>query len=100
MPQVCAWLENLPHLSILFFIGLGTVTYWNKAGRRGRRAVTILAPLTHLISRGRFRDAIDFLVFVAVGCVVAWYLVRPETAQQGFAAGLGWTGLLSESKAD
>ena len=42
------------------------------------------------------RIRVEFIVFVMVGMVTCMLLTHPANTQQAFAAGLGWTGLLTE----
>lgn len=98
MLAACAW----PDWSIYktpVSVLLGAIAYWARSGRGGRRSARVLPlrSLTGLIPRTEWREAADFLIFVAMGYLVVWLLVNPDTPQQGFAAGAGWTGLLSEA---
>jgi hypothetical protein len=42
------------------------------------------------------RIRVEFLVFIVVGTVTCMILTQPANPQQAFAAGLGWTGLLTK----
>ena len=97
MSPVCVYLEHLPPYKIVLSVVLGAILYWSRAGKAGRQSVTPLRSLTQLISNKRWREAADMMVFVIIGCMVVMRVVEPGTPQQGFAAGLGWTGLLSET---
>lgn len=97
MLAACAW-PNLSIYKVPVSVVLGAVVYWARSGRGGRRSVRLLPlrSLTQLIPSAEWREAVDFAIFVAMGYLVVWLLVDPNTPQQAFAAGAGWTGLLSE----
>jgi hypothetical protein len=94
----CAW-PDLSTYKVPLSVVLGAIIYWARSGRGGRRSVRMLPlrSLTQLIPNVALREAVDFVIFVAMGCVLVWLLATPNTPQQGFAAGAGWTGLASEA---
>lgn len=89
--------ENWLQYKIVVSVLIGAILYWNRAGKGGRRSFLLLRSLTQLIPHRQWREAADMLVFVVIGCIIVLLVVEPSTPQQGFAAGLGWTGLLSEA---
>jgi hypothetical protein len=82
-------------LVVLGSIAAGSVIFWSVKGKKRLRPFAIPA-ITTFVPRGRWRNLAELMIFVLLGCVVSFILVSPATARQGFAAGLGWTGLLTE----
>ena len=78
------------------FTGLGAIVVW---GRLGPKKIRVFA-LSRLIEALGFTDRrlmfAEFFVFVGLGIVVGVAVVQPTTVPQALAAGMGWTGLLSQ----
>src|SRR5260370_4881341 len=47
------------------------------------------------ISKEGIRNGLEPLLFIGIGTFVAAMVIAPATGPQAFAAGLGWTDLLS-----
>ena len=45
-----------------------------------------------------FRYFVQLIVFTLLGTAVALLFIRPGTAQQGLAAGLGWNGRAGQKR--
>ena len=78
------------------YTAIGAMIFWAKWGRT-RLKVYALSNIVRLLPIPRiWRNAIEFLVFIFLGCLVGIGLVKPENVAQALTAGLGWTGLLSQ----
>lgn len=77
------------------FTSLGAMVFWSKFGR-GRLKAYLLSDLLNLIPwQDHWRAAVEFLIFVTLGCVVGIGVVQPSNATQALAAGLGRTGFFT-----
>lgn len=80
----------------VLFTGIGAALLWAKMGRERIRTFA----LSELIGLLKFSDRpatfLEFLVFIALGTLLAVAIVQPTNAMQAFAAGLGWTSLLTK----
>lgn len=85
-------------ISIVFFTFIGVTVLWGKFGREGLRPY-LLPMVFDLFFRknpdGPWRLTTEFVVFAVVGIVLALGLAEPSSPAQAFAAGLGWTGLVT-----
>jgi len=79
------------------FTAIGAAVFWGKFGR-GRLRAYLLSDLLNLFPwNPSWRAAAEFLLFVALGCIVGIAVVQPSNATQALAAGLGWTGFLTHA---
>ena len=77
------------------FTAIGAAVYWGKWGRTKLKAY-VLSDVINLIPMGRkWRAAIEFVIFLTIGCVVGIAVVQPTNATQALTAGFGWTGLFA-----
>ena len=83
------------HFWSIFYTALGAALFWSKWGREKLRAYYLSGLVEMLIKDERARTITEFLLFIAIGCVVAIGIVKPQNAPQAFTAGLGWTGLVA-----
>lgn len=81
----------------VFFTAVGVIVLWSKMGRKRIKTYALSRLIKVLGFSDRPAIVLEFLVFVGLGTVVAVAIVQPTNAQQAFAAGLGWTGLLTKS---
>lgn len=84
------------NLFVLGSIAFGSTLLYILKGPKGVRPY-LLPALTDFIPSGRVRNLADLVFFVLVGCVVSFIMAGPDSVRQGFAAGLGWTGMLTET---
>jgi hypothetical protein len=79
----------------IVFTAIGVAVFWGKWGRTRLKAY-VLSDLVNLIPVGaKQRAAIEFLVFLVLGCLVGIGVVQPTTPAQALTAGLGWTGFFT-----
>jgi len=77
------------------FTGVGVAVFWGKWGRTKLRAY-LLSDLLNLVPVDeKWRAAIEFLVFLTLGCLVGIGIVQPTTPTQALTAGFGWTGFFT-----
>lgn len=89
-------MSDLPTYSgaSVFFTALGVFLVWASWGG-GRLSVNYLnARLSDLGLPANWLMAVEFLVTMVVGVLIAIALVNPQTPQQAIAAGMGWTSLV------
>ena len=75
------------------FTALGALVLFGRLGQRQRGPFSLSYILSRFIANRDVVLVFESLIFVAFGTVLVMGLVRPATAPQAFAAGLGWTGL-------
>lgn len=81
---------------VIAFTAFGASILWAKWSRQERLDVIVLSKLLHRCGlKGRLFTVVEFVLFVAFGAIVALGVGEPDNLRQGFAAGLGWTALLS-----
>ena len=84
-------------LSSILFTGCGVILLWSKMGRKGIKPYA-LSKLIELFRLSKRATIIwEFLVFLALGIIVAIAIVQPTNAPQAIAAGLGWTGMFTRT---
>ena len=92
---------------IIFFTVLGVLVLWCKesttaSGEPSKVAfkkmrVYRLTPLVEMLPVSEnWQTAIQLVVFVVLGTLLALAFGRPTTVVQGFTAGLGWTAGLTK----
>ena len=86
------------HFWSLFYTALGASLFWSKWGREKLKAYYMSDLIELLVKDERARLVIEFVLFVAIGCLVAIGIVRPQNIPQAFTAGLGWTGLVAHHR--
>lgn len=83
----------------LALVALGSTVLWIKMGWTGTKS--LLGPAVSRFvpeSCPRLRAALEFVLFVVLGALVAVICTEPATGKQAIAAGLGWTGILAAEK--
>jgi hypothetical protein len=81
------------------FTAIGAAVFWGKWGKT-KLKVKYLSDLLDLFPLNpKSRGALEFLIFVALGCVVGIAVVQPSNAAQALTAGFGWTGFVSGHRA-
>lgn len=86
----------------MLFTAIGTVLLWSKLGvEKGVEGIEVFA-LSRLISglgvSGNKKMFAEFAVFVVLGVIVGVAVVQPTNVMQALAAGMGWTGLVAQSR--
>ncbi len=77
------------------FTAIGVAIFWGKWGRTKLKAY-ILSDMVNLFPMSdKWRAAVEFIIFVTLGCLVGIAVAQPTTAAQALTAGLGWTGFVS-----
>lgn len=74
------------------YTSIGTAVFWGKWGRKKLKAYYLSDLIERLPLEKRYRQILEFVVFVSIGCVVGVGLVEPRNAVQALTAGFGWTG--------
>jgi hypothetical protein len=88
---------QLPHFGFwnVVFTAIGAAVFWGKWGRTKLKAY-VLSDLIALLPVGKkLQCAIEFGVFLILGCLVGIAVVQPTTPTQALTAGFGWTGLFA-----
>lgn len=78
------------------FTALGAIIVWARLGPEKIRVFALSRLIEGLGFRNRNQMLLEFVVFVSLGIVVGVAVVQPTTVPQALAAGMGWTGLLSQ----
>jgi hypothetical protein len=79
----------------IVFTAIGVAVFWGKWGRTKLKAY-VLSDLVNLIPVDEnWRAAIEFLIFLVLGCLVGIGVAQPTTPTQALSAGLGWTGFFT-----
>lgn len=76
----------------IFYTAIGATLLWGTWGRTKLKAY-VFSNVLGLFLSGRAETVVEFLVFVAVGCVVGIGVMKPVNPQQAITAGLAWTGV-------
>ena len=72
---------------------VGAIVLYGKMGR-GKVRPHLVAPLIDLLHLPtRWRQFIEFCLFIAFGTYIAMRITHPGNELQAFSAGLGWTGI-------
>jgi hypothetical protein len=79
----------------IVFTAIGVSVFWGKWGRSKLQAYLLhdVVNLLHLSEERR--GAIEFLIFLVLGCLVGIGVTQPTTPAQAITAGFGWTGLFA-----
>jgi len=79
----------------VIFTAIGVSVFWGKWGRTKLKAY-VLSDLVSLIPvNDAWRGAIEFLIFLTIGCLVGIGVAQPTSPAQALTAGLGWTGFIT-----
>ncbi len=77
------------------YTAIGVSVFWAKWGRTKLRPYVFPDLVRFLRLQGQLRAAVEFLIFLVVGCVVAIGVANPHGPVQAITAGFGWTGVFS-----
>lgn len=80
------------------YTAIGAAVFWGKWGRTKLKAICLSDILNLLDLKPAQRGALEFVIFVALGCLVGIAVVQPTNATQALTAGFGWTGLFSKHR--
>lgn len=89
--------EPLSPILLYACIACGAFLLWSKLSKQGRQVLGLSHFLQLYIGNENLRNGLEPFLFVGVGTFVAAMVIAPITGPQAFAAGLGWTGLLSSA---
>jgi hypothetical protein len=79
----------------VLFTAVGAAVYWGLNGRSKLRAFVLRDLLDYFQMVEKTRSAVEFVVFVVLGCLVGIAVTNPSSAIQAITAGFGWTGLFA-----
>ena len=88
---------QVPHFGFwnVVFTAIGAAVYWGKWGRTKLKAY-VLSDLIALVPLSpKWRSALEFIIFLTVGCLVGIAVAQPTSPVQALTAGFGWTGLFA-----
>jgi len=90
----------LPPLSFqaVGFVAVGCVLAFAKLGKEQRRIYALSEIVGKMGLQPSYRLILELTIFVLLGSLVAWAIVQPMSPAQAVAAGLGWTGILTDKK--
>jgi hypothetical protein len=97
MPDPNLLHQPLSPLLLYTCVACGACLLWSRLARQGRQVLGLSHFLSLYIGQERVRNGMEPLLFVGIGTFVAAMVFSPITGPQAFAAGLGWTGLLSSA---
>lgn len=102
MPDSVFFFE-VPHFTVwnVLYTGIGAAIFWNRWGRTKLR-VFVLAGIVEWICEKDSKEAgaLEFVVFIILGCLVGVGVAEPQNVPQSLAAGMGWTGFLATNKTE
>ena len=76
------------------FAAIGAAALWGKQGRTELKAY-VLSDIVRLFLKGRSRILVEFIIFVALGCLVGIAVVEPTNVRQAITAGFAWTAVFA-----
>lgn len=79
----------------IVFTAIGAAVFWGKWGRTKLQAYVLSDVLNLLPLETKARSAIEFFIFLILGCLVSIAVVQPHNPTQALTAGFGWTGLFA-----
>jgi hypothetical protein len=86
-PEFAAW--------SVFYTAIGVSVFWAKWGRSRLRPYVLPDVIGLLRLSPQARAALEFLVFLFIGCCVGIAALEPKNAVQAITAGFGWTGIFA-----
>lgn len=78
------------------YVATGVILLWCKTSKANRNIYGLSPIIALFLSNEKARSIIELIVFLTIGCLVSSGFVVPATPAQAFAAGAGWTGLLTK----
>ncbi len=81
----------------IVYTAIGASVFWSTWGRTKLRAF-ILPDLIRYLPWKRWHPLFEFVLFIAIGCVVGVGMTNPTNPRQAITAGLGWTGAIARRK--
>ena len=84
-------------LEPMIYTGVGVVVFWVKLGDQRVKVFGVSRVLEQVGVSTRTSIIVEFFTVLALGIVVATAFIQPATAEQAIAAGLGWTGLATQT---
>ncbi len=91
---------QIPHFGFwnVIFTAVGASVFWGTWGRTKLKPYVLADWIALLPVDVKWQCAIEFTVFIALGCLVGIAVVQPTTATQALTAGFGWTGLFARKQ--
>lgn len=83
-------------LPAVLFTAFGVVLLWARLGHNQIRIFALSKLVDQLPCSKNTALVLELVVFSVIGVIVAISFIKPTSAAQAIAAGMGWTGLLSE----
>lgn len=80
----------------IVFTAVGASLVWARMGPKKVRIFALTRLIEGLGIEGKIGVVAEFMIFVAMGVVIGVAVVQPTNVTQALAAGMGWTGLLSQ----
>jgi hypothetical protein len=80
------------------YTAIGASVFWSTWGRTKLKTF-VLPDLVRYLPWKRWHPLIEFVLFIALGCVVGVGVTNPTNPRQAITAGLGWTGAIARRKA-
>lgn len=77
------------------FTAIGAAVYWGMNGRTKLRAFILRDIIDWFDINAKSRAAIEFLIFLVIGCLIGIAVTEPVNAIQAITAGFGWTGIFA-----
>ncbi len=85
-------------VSNVIFTAIGAAVLWSKWGRKQLEPYLLPHLVSAFVSNEKTRVVVEFLMFIALGCVVGIGVCTPDNPRQALAAGFGWTGFFTTRK--
>lgn len=80
------------------YTAIGAAVFWSKWGRNQLRAYGLSEIVALVPVRPKLKIAIEFSIFIVLGCIVGIGIASPSNAPQALSAGMGWTGFFTTRK--
>lgn len=91
---------ELPEFTVwkLIYTGIGAAVFWGVWGRSRLKPFILFDLFKNLPVPEPVKEVIEFLVFIALGCLVGIGFTDPVNPRQALTAGFGWTGAFARIK--
>ena len=91
---------DIPQFTVwkIVYTAIGAAVFWGIQGRTKLKPFVIAPLVSRLPLSKHAKEVIEFIIFIALGCIIGIGFADPNNPRQALTAGFGWTGAFARAK--